>query len=134
MRLKVFALLPLFLLAVVVAPVCAAGEPAPGGSSEQGAVSPSAVQSVPPEEFVIKANRLLGDVHAMASGVIMPLAGVAMVVSIGAIALGSLTGWGIMRRFGFGGLFTTCLGVFLFWGIPVILGVIRSLGMRFSAP
>lgn len=90
------------------------------------------VKPVSPREFTDKVNRFVGVVNGMLAGTIVPLAMFAMLVSAAALALGSVIGMRAVSRFGWGGLVLSAMGLLVFWGMPVILGLIKSLAGYFS--
>jgi Flp pilus assembly protein TadB len=99
---------------------------------QQNQTTYGTVNPVSPREFTDKVNRFVGEVNGMVAGIIVPLAMFAMLVSAAALALGSIIGFKAVSRFGWGGLTLSALGLLVFWGIPVILGLIKSLAGYFA--
>lgn len=99
---------------------------------QQNQTAYGTVNPVSPREFTDKVNRFVGEVNGMVAGIIVPLAMFAMLVSAAALALGSIIGFKAVSRFGWGGLTLSALGLLVFWGIPVILGLIKSLAGYFA--
>jgi hypothetical protein len=101
--------------------------PAPGFSAPAGPI-----QAGDPKAFVAKLDLLAADVYQAVATLIVPLSMIAMLFSCIALVLGGLLGWDAVRRFGWGGLFMCVAGLLLFYGIPVIIGLIRAVAARFA--
>ncbi len=93
---------------------------------------PGGVKPVTPTEFVAKVNNVITGINTATSGLILPVATFAMLISIVIIIMGALVGHHNLRRYGWGGLFLASFGLLLFWGLPVILGLIQALATRFT--
>ncbi|MGB9859457.1 MAG: hypothetical protein ACPLQP_05940 [Moorellaceae bacterium] len=93
---------------------------------------PGGIKPVSPGEFVAKINSFIADLNAAISGIVLPLATFAMLVSIAVITVGFLVGHSNLKRYGWGGLFLACCGVFLFYGLPLIIGLVRALAYRLA--
>lgn len=106
-------------------PAASAAQQAP--VSDYGSIKP-----VSPREFTDRVNKFVGEVNGMVAGIIVPLAILAMLISAAALALGSLIGWKAVQRFGWGGLFLSILGLLVYWGIPIIIGLTKSLAGYFA--
>lgn len=102
------------------------------GAAQQSPADYGTVRPVSPREFTDKVNRFVGEVNGMLAGTIVPLAMFAMLVSAAALALGSVIGMRAVSRFGWGGLVLSAMGLLVFWGMPVIFGLIKSLAGYFS--
>jgi hypothetical protein len=102
-------------------------------STSGAAVSPSnfttvwPLENMAPKDLDNRINLIAGDLASAVAAVIVPLAVLSMLVSCIALALGSLTGWGAAKHFGLGGLFMACAGLLVYYGYPLIIGLIRVL-------
>ncbi|WP_157109832.1 hypothetical protein [Thermanaeromonas toyohensis] len=104
---------------------------APAGSST-AVTDPGGIKPVSPGEFVAKVNTFIADLNTAVSGLVLPLATFAMLVSIAVITVGFLVGHSNLKRYGWGGLFLACVGVFLYYGVPLIIGLVRALAYRLA--
>lgn len=91
------------------------------------------VKPVSPGEFTDKMNKFVGEINNMLAGIIVPLAMLGMLVSTAILALGGIIGAKAVQRFGWGGLFMSVAGLLVYWGIPVIIGLTKSLAGYFSS-
>jgi len=55
-----------------------------------------------------------------------------MLISTAILALGGVIGTKTVQRFGWGGLLMSVAGLLIFWGIPVIIGLTKSLAGYFA--
>ncbi|MGI9951324.1 hypothetical protein V3F56_03090 [Moorellaceae bacterium AZ2] len=104
-----------------------------GDGTAEGAVSvaePGGIKPVSPAEFVARINEFIADINTAISGLVLPVATTVMLVSIVVITAGFLVGHSNLKRYGWGGLFLACCGVFLFYGLPLIIGLVRTLAYR----
>lgn len=129
------------VLLLVFALPAGAVEPAAGnGASPAGAqqgtaaavTEPGGIRPVSPGEFVAKVNGFVADLNTAVSGLVLPLATLAILISIVVITMGFLVGHSNLKRYGWGGLFLACVGVFLYYGVPLIIGLVRALAYRLS--
>ncbi|MGI9862750.1 hypothetical protein SDD30_15340 [Moorella naiadis] len=90
------------------------------------------VKPVTPVEFAGKVNKFIAGLNAAIGGLVIPVATFAMLVSICIIILGALVGHSNLKRYGWGGLFLASVGLLLFWGLPVLLGLLQALATRFA--
>jgi hypothetical protein len=91
------------------------------------------VKPVTPGEFAGKVNKFIAGLNAAIGGLVLPVATFAMLVSICVIILGALVGHGNLKRYGWGGLLLASVGLLLFWGLPVLLGLLQALATRFAS-
>jgi hypothetical protein len=142
------SLLCLFVLAAFVVSVCgtaladesagAASDAPSQAASSQGPAGSAGdafggVKPVSPGEFVARVDRLVAGLNTAVGGLVVPLATFSMLVSVAALALGHILGLGVVKRFGWGGLFMTAVALLIFWGMPVIIGLIRALATSFAS-
>jgi len=99
----------------------------PDNQSYTGSVEP-----VSPKEFTDKMNKFVGEINNMLAGIIVPLAMLGMLISTAILALGGVIGTKTVQRFGWGGLLMSVAGLLIFWGIPVIIGLTKSLAGYFA--
>ena len=88
------------------------------------------LENMAPKDLVGRINLAAGDLASAAAAVIVPLAVLSMLVSCLVLVIGSLSSWGAAKRFGLGGLFTACAGLLVYYGYPLIIGLIRVLADR----
>ncbi len=101
-------------------------------SSEEGFTNTGPLRPVRPRDFVHKLVLLVNEMNALAASIIVPLAVFGITVSCIFLALGCLIGWQAVKRLGWGGLLTSCLGLLVFYGIPLIIGLIRAFISRLA--
>lgn len=101
-------------------------------TSTQSPVDSSGMRPVSPSEFVARFNRMVNGINSAVAGLIVPLATFALLVSVAVLSLGAILGSSTIKRYGFGGIFFTTIGLILFWGIPVFIGLIKSLAASFA--
>lgn len=109
-----------------------AAQPDAASSVSQAIDSAGGVKSVTPAEFAEKVNKFIAGLNAAIGGLVLPVATFAMLVSICVIILGALVGHGNLKRYGWGGLLLASVGLLLFWGLPVLLGLLQALATRFA--
>lgn len=127
-----FVFVAIFFCALIL-PARAAEVPAEVSAIENSTVTdPGGIKPVSPSEFVAKVNSFIADLNTAVSGMVLPLATFAMLVSIAVITVGFLVGHSNLKRYGWGGLVLACVGVFLFYGLPLIIGLVRALAYRLA--
>jgi hypothetical protein len=85
------------------------------------------LENMAPKDLVNRINLVAGDLASAAAAVIVPLAVLSMLVSCLVLVFGSLSSWEAAKRFGLGGLFMACAGLLVYYGYPLIIGLIRVL-------
>jgi hypothetical protein len=90
------------------------------------------LENMAPKDLVNRINLVAGDLASAAAAVIVPLAVLSMLVSCLVLVFGSLSSWEAAKRFGLGGLFMACAGLLVYYGYPLIIGLIRVLVDRLA--
>jgi hypothetical protein len=91
------------------------------------------IRPVPPEEFAGKFNKVIMGLIEALSIIIVPLAMLSMLISVIALSVGALIGRKSVTAFGVGGFLCACAALFIFWGMPLIIGLIQSLAASFAS-
>lgn len=87
------------------------------------------VKPVTPEEFAERVIKSLNVLSNALSGVILPLAGFGLLVSIGLFIAGSIFRSDSMRKAGAGGIGACLLGIVLYFAIPAVIGLLQTISM-----
>ncbi len=136
--------LPAAVLAAPEQPVPPAGVPGgdaapgkavetPAGGAENGAGNGvknrdfGMVRPVPPEVAAGKITGMLNRLYASLASVVIPLSMVVLLISALFLIPGSFLGAEMVRRMGWGGIIAGAAGLLVFWGIPLIIGITKSI-------
>lgn len=109
----------------------------PVSPSGPGGVSPITVPgSILPEDdpaqMASKSAKLISDIYTDLSHIILPLAMLAMLVSCIVLIAGRLLGIQVVSRYGWGGLLTSCLGLAVYYSIPLLIALISTFVARLT--
>lgn len=85
------------------------------------------IQPVSPAEFGTKISNMLVTLTQTVSSFIVPLATLAMLISVIVFITGSVVHSKIVRKTGAVGFFSAAGGLLLFYGIPLIMGVLANM-------
>jgi hypothetical protein len=108
-------------------------EPMTSGNSSGAAFSsPSTragylLENITSNDLDNRINLISSDLVSAAGAVIIPLAILSVLVNCLALLLGSLIGWEAAKIFGLGGLIMAFAGLLVYYGYPLIIGLIRIL-------
>jgi hypothetical protein len=111
------------------------GMTGPGVNSTRKAASGKKMgplQVISPAVIVGKLTLAINDLNIAVAMIFVPLAVFGILASCVILALGCLIGCQPVRRFGWSGLLTSCLGLLVFYGIPVIVGLIQAVAARLA--
>jgi len=95
------------------------------------AVSPQNVKAVPADQFVDKIVTAVSILTEAAGGLVLPLIGLGLTVSILLLVLGGIFRSEHLRKTGVGGLASCFIGGFLYFAIPTMLGFFKTLANIF---
>lgn len=87
------------------------------------------VKPITADEFV---NRVIKSINVLSNavgGVIIPLAGLGLLISLGLFIAGSVFKSESMRKAGTGGLGACLLGILLYFAIPAIIGLLQTISI-----
>ena len=85
------------------------------------------VKAVPAEEFSARIVEALAILSQALGGIIMPLGGFGLSASIGLYILGSVLKSETLRKAGVGGIASCFIGGFLYFSIPTIIGLFKTI-------
>jgi len=83
--------------------------------------------TVTPQEFGSKVAQVITLLSQTFGNIILPFASLAMIVSIVLFIAGSLFHSSTVRRMGIAGIMSVVLGVILYFSIPLIFALLRSI-------
>lgn len=92
--------------------------------TSNGAVS-YGMEPVSPQDSG-RVNALIGSINKAAMGLVFPLAVFSLLISLGALLIGRSLSSGSVSRFGWSGLLLTIVALLLVWGMPVLIGLVRT--------
>ncbi len=90
------------------------------------------IQPISPTVAVNRFQALAADVVNASASIIVPLAMMCMIVSCIILIFGGVTGARTIKMVGWGGLWTSIAGLFVFYGIPLIIGTIHVVVLKLS--
>lgn len=85
-----------------------------------------------PGQLASRFVELVSDAYVALASVALPVAMLAMLVSCIVLIVGKLLGAQVVFRYGWGGLLTSCLGLLVYYSIPLIVALIRTVTARLS--
>lgn len=89
------------------------------------------VDPVPAEEFSNRIVEALMVLTEALGGIILPLVGFGLMVSIGLYVMGSVFKSETLRKAGGGGIASCFIGGFLYFAIPTIMGLFKTIATIF---
>lgn len=95
-------------------------------------VDPTNVDPIPAEEFSNRVVEALSVLTKATGGVILPLIGFGLIISIGLYLVGSVFKSQTLRKAGGGGLASCFIGGFLYFALPTIMGLLKTLATIFQ--
>lgn len=95
-------------------------------------VNPTNVDAIPAEEFSSRVVEALAVLTKATGGIILPLIGFGFIVSIGLYLIGGVFKSQTLRKAGGGGMASCLIGGFLYFALPTIMGLLKTLAAIFQ--
>ena len=91
------------------------------------------IDAIAPDTFFSALENFITDLYNALGGIMKPLAQFLILVSVIAIAIGALFSSDDIKKYGFAGIFMAALGLLVFYGLPIIVGVVEGIANYFNS-
>lgn len=92
----------------------------------------SNIQSVTAQQSANKVAQSISILSQAFGSVILPIAGLSMLISVAMFILGGVFHASTLRKVGAGGMISVSVGVLLYFAIPTIFGLLQAMSQPFK--